>query len=212
MNTKNILVAAGVATVLLGSLTFAAVSGKTNRPDFSAVQTAVESNNYASLPDTAKAKITEAQFAEMVQKATQHKAVENAITAGDYTAFKNAKIAQIPTEAEFQKMVTAQKARIASQAAVETAVKNNDFAAFKTAMTAQKARMDATHPHPDGDTQAPSDGQLQKHFDKLVSYYKANGKLPDVGGPGFGRMGGEGRMMGGKMGGHGPRGDGKKGE
>jgi hypothetical protein len=212
MNTKNVLVVAGVATVLLGSLTFAAVSGKTNRPDFSAVKTAVEANNYASLPDTAKTKITEAQFAEMVQKATEHKTVENAITAGDYTAFKNAKIAQIPTEAEFQKIVAEHKDRIASQSAVETAVKNNDFAAFKTAMIAQKVQMGVNHPRPDGDTQAPSDAQLQKHFDKLVAYYKANGKLPDVGGPGLGRMGGEGKMMSGKMGGHGPRGDGKKGE
>ena len=211
MNTKNVLVAAGVATVLLGSLTFAAVSGKTHRPDFSAVKTAVETNNYASLPDTTKAKITAAQFAEMVQKSTEHKAVESAITAGDYTAFKNAKIAQIPTEAEFQKIVAEHKARIESQVAVETAVKNNDFAAFKTAMIAQKARMDANHPHPDGDTQTPLDAQLQKHFDKLVAYYKSNGKLPDVGGPGFGRMG-DGQMMGWKMGGHGPRGDGKQGE
>lgn len=204
MNTKNVLVAAGVATVLLGSLTFAAVT-KENRPDFSAVKTAIEANNYAGLPDTAKAKITETQFADMVAKSKEHKAVENAITAGDYAAFKNAMIAQIPNETEFQKMVTAQKARLVSQAAIETAVKNNDFAAFKTAVLAQKAQMEANRPDKDGGARpVPTDAQLQAQFTKLVEHYKTNGKLPDVAGPGFG-----GHGMNGKMGGHGPRGEGK---
>ncbi len=212
MNTKNVLVAASVATVLLGSLTFAAVSGKANRPDFFAVKTAVEANNYASLPDMAKVKITEAQFAEMVQKTTEQKTVKNAITAGDYAAFKNAMIAQIPSEAEFQKMVTEHKARVVNQTAIETAVKNNDFSAFKTFMTAKKAQIDSNHARPDGDNHTLSDAQIQKHFDTLVVYYKANGKLPYADAPGFGRMVGEGKMMGGKMRGHGPLGDGKQGE
>lgn len=212
MNTKNVLVVAGVASVLLGSLTFAAVSGKINRPDFFAVKTAVETNNYTSLPDTAKAKITEAQFAEMVQKATEHKALENAITAGDYTAFKAAMVAQIPTEAEFQKMVVGHKARIENQTAIEIAVKNNDFSAFKAAMIAKKAQMDANHQRPDVDNHTRSDAQIQKHFDTLVVYYKANGKLPDVGGLGFGHIAGEGKRVGGKMGKYGPRVDSKQGE
>lgn len=146
MNTKNILIAAGVGTVLLGSLSFAAVNGKMNRPDFSAVKTAIESNTYASLPDEAKTKITEAQFAQMVQKDSEHKEIENAVEAGDYAAFKAAMIAQIPDEDQFKTMVAAHKARTVSQAATETAVKNNDFAAFKTAIEAQKSQMVANHP------------------------------------------------------------------
>lgn len=141
----------------------------------------------------------------MVAKKTEHAAVESAIEAGDYTAFKNAMIAQIPTEAEFQKMVTAHKSRTETQAKIETAVKNNDFAAFKVAVQAQKAQMVANHPEMgDKAPKALSDEMLQKHFNTLVEYYKTNGKLPDVGGPGFG-----GHGMSGKMGGHTPRGEGK---
>ena len=132
----------------------------------------------------------------MVTKATQRKAVENAISAGDYTAFKNAKVAEIPTEAEFQKMVTEKKAHEATQAQILTAVQNNDFTAFKTVSLAQKAQMEASHPDKDGDARpTPTDAQLQKQFDTLVSYYKTNGKLPDIG-PGF--RGGRGMMGGGK--------------
>ena len=196
MNTKSLLIAAGVTTVLLGSMTFAAVSGKTARPDFAAVQTAVEANNYASLPDAAKAKISETEFADMVQKFLEHKAVENAITAGDYAAFKAAMIAQIPSETEFQKMVAEHKAHAETQAAIETAVKNNDFAAFKAAVTAERTRMAANLPtgqagNPNTDDDAPkalSDAQLKKHFNTLVEYYKANGKLPEMG-KGFGPAG-----------------------
>ena len=61
----------------------------------------------------------------MVAKKSEHAAVEVAIESGDYAAFKNAMIAQIPSEAEFQKMVAAHKARTETQAKIETAVKNN---------------------------------------------------------------------------------------
>ena len=205
MNTKTLLIGAGIGVLTLGSLSFAAVNGKMGKwADFSAVRTAVEANNYASLPDTAKAKISETQFAEMVAKGAQHEAVEKAISSGDYAAFKNAMIAQIPTETEFQKMVVAQKARTEAQAKIELAVKNNDFAAFKAAMEAQKAQMLANHPDMPTDTpKALSDEKLQKHFDSLVAYYKTNGKLPEMA-KGFGPMGGG--MKGGKMGGQSPRG------
>lgn len=198
MNTKNILIAAGVGTVLLGSLSFAAVNGKMNRPDFSAVKTAIESNTYSRLPDEAKTKITEAQFAQMVQKESWHKAVESAIEAGDYAAFKTAMIAQIPDETQFQTMVAAHKARATSRAAIEAAVKNNDFSAFKTAIETQKAN------HPgmwDATPKVLSDDKLQKHFDSLVESYKVNGELPEMG-KGFGPMG-WGKLMGGMRG---PRG------
>lgn len=201
MNTKTLLIGAGIGVLTLGSLSFAAVNGKIGKwPDFSAVRTAVEANNYASLPDTAKAKISETQFAEMVAKNAEHTAIEQAISSGDYTAFKNAIIAQIPSEAEFQKMVAAQKTRAETQAKIELAVKNNDFAAFKAAMEAQKAQMLASHPDMGDAPRALSDEKLQKHFDSLVEYYAENGKLPEMG-KGFGPMGG-GK---GGMGGHGPR-------
>lgn len=213
MNTKTLLIGAGIGVLALGSFSFAAVTGKlTKDADFSAVKSAVEANNYAALPETAKTKITEAQFAEMVQKSTEHKAVEAALASGDYTAFKAALVDEIPTEAEFQKMVAAHKAHAETQAKIETAVKNNDFAAFKVAIEAQKAQMVANHPGTD-DGKAPkalSDAQLQKHFNTLVEYYKTNGKLPEMG-KGFGPMGKW--MMGEKwMGGHGPRGEGRRGE
>jgi hypothetical protein len=205
MNTKTLLVGAGIGILTLGSLSFAAVNGKLGKgADFSAVKTAVEANNYAGLPDTAKAKITETMFADMVQKNIDRTAVEKAVADGDYTAFKNAMIAQIPTEPEFQKMVTMHQARIETQAKVEAAVKNNDFAAFRTAIEAQKVQMVAEHPGmEDVAPKALWDEKLQKHFDSLVAYYKTNGKLPEMG-KGFWPMGGG--MMGAKWMGHGPRG------
>lgn len=141
----------------------------------------------------------------MVAKKTEHQAVENALEAGDYTAFKNAMIAQIPSEAEFQKMVAAHKARTETQTKIEAAVKNNDFSAFKLAIEEQKANMLANHPVISDDApKVLSDEKLQKHFNILVEYYKTNGKLPEMG-KGFGPAG-KG------MGEHGPRGDGRRGE
>ncbi len=204
MNTKNLLIATSIGVLALGSLSFAAMNGKWPKAFDETIKTAVESNNYAALSETAKSKITQEQFTHMVEKKAEHTAIETAVESGDYVAFKNAMIAQIPNEAEFQKMVAAHKLRTETQAKIETAVKNNDFAAFKVAVEAQRAQMVANHPGINGDApKAPSDAQLQKKFNTLVEYYKANGKLPDVGGPGLGGKG----MMGGKwMGDHGPRG------
>jgi len=169
------------------------------------VKTALTSNNYNALSDVAKTKITQEQFVTMVQKNAEHQAIESAVEAGDYTAFKNAIIAQIPSEAEFQKMVIAHKARTETRTKIESAVKNNDFAAFKLAIQEQKTNM-IDH-HPEMDTDAPkalSDEKLQKHFDTLVEYYKTNGKFPEMG-KGFGPAG-KG------MGGHGIRGESRRGE
>lgn len=199
MNTKNLLIATSIGVLALGSLSFAAINGKWPKPFDETVKTAVESNNYSALSDTAKSKITQEQFTQMVAKKSEHAAVETAIESGDYAAFKNAMIAQIPSEAEFQKMVVAHKAQTETQAKIEAAVKNNDFAAFKSAIEAQKAQMVANHPGMDGNApKALSDEKLQKHFETLVEYYKTNGKLPEMG-KGFGPAG-KG------MGGHGPRG------
>ncbi len=204
MNTKTLLMVAGVGALTLWSLSFAAINAKWPKAFDETVKTAIESNNYSSLSDTAKSKITQEQFAQMVEKKAEHAAVAIAIESGNYTAFKSAMIAQIPSEAEFQKMVAAHKARTETQTKIETAVKNNDFAAFKSAVEAQKAQMINNHPGMDGDApKALNEDELQKKFNTLVEYYKSNGKLPDVGGPGFGIKG----MMGGKwMGDHGPRG------
>ena len=198
MNKKILTTGIVLGALALSGVTFAAFGGNVGQGDFSAVQTAVASNNYASLSTADQAKISTTQFADMVTKYNARKAVQDAITAGDYTAFKNAKIAQIPTETEFQKMVTMEKSRVATQASIETAVKNNDFAAYKTAIAAQQAAMAANHPN-GGTRPAPTDAQLQTRFNKLVTYYKTNGKLPMMGwmGGGFG---------GGRSGGHVPRG------
>jgi hypothetical protein len=77
----------------------------------------------------------------MVAKNTARTAEDNAITAGDYTAFRTAKIAQIPDEAEFKDMVAIHAAQATAQAAIETAIKNNDFAAFQKAHTDLQAAM-----------------------------------------------------------------------
>lgn len=205
MNTKTLLIGAGIGVLTLGSLSFAAINGKWPRAFDETVKTATESNNYAALSDSAKAKISQEQFAHMVEKKNEHQAIENAIESGDYAAFKNAMMVQIPTEAEFQKMVAAHKTRTETQAKIEAAVKNNDFAAFKAAIEAQKTQMAIDHPNMGNDVpKALSDEKLQKHFDTLVEYYKTNGKLPEIG-KGFG-PGGKG------IGGHGPRGEGRRGE
>ena len=154
------------------------------------VKIAVESNNYSALSETAKAKITQEKFDVMVAKKAEREVIEAAIEAGDYAAFKNASIAQIPTEAEFQKMVAVHKARDVARAQIETAVKNNDFAAFKAALEIQKSQMAELHSG-DSAPEAPSDAKLQEHFNKLVEYYKTNGKLPEMR-KGFGPMGGKG--------------------
>ena len=59
--------------------------------------------------------------------------------------------------------------------------------------------MTANHPDiANGSPKALSDEKLQKHFDSLVTYYKENGTLPELG-KGFGPAG-KG------IGAHGPRG------
>ncbi len=152
----------------------------------SVLQNAIIANNYASLPDSVKAKISEVQFASMVAKYAARQAVKNAIKSGDYSAFKTAMIAQIPTEAEFQKMAATEKARSDAQAQILLAVQNNDFTAYKAALATQKTALQALHPDKKDPTKAPSDTRLQKNFNRLVAYYKKNNKLPELGGVGYG--------------------------
>ena len=195
MNKKLITTGLIVGTLALTSVSFAAFGGNRmsghmwSMNDAATIQAAVAANNYASLSTQEQAKISTTQFADMVTKYNARKAVQDAITAGDYTAFKNALIAQLPDEATFQKMVANEKARTDAQAQILVAVQNNDFTAYKTALATQKAAIDANN----GTSttaktpKAPTDKQLQKQFTKLVTYYKANGKLPaKLGGPGYG--------------------------
>ncbi len=203
---KKTLITAGtaLATIALSTLAFAGVSdARPTKADFDTLRTAIENNDYASLSDDLKTKITEAQFAKAVEKNTQKDAVEAAIEAGDYTAFRNAKIAEIPAEEEFQAMVAMHKAHSSAQAAIETAIKNNDFTAFKKAHTDLQTAMGSLKSDKPGFEQKTlSDTELQARFDKLVTQYKADGTLPkwpgkDGMGMGFGKWGmwGQGGSM-----------------
>jgi hypothetical protein len=199
MNKKT-LIGVGLALVTLSTLSFAATKvGKMGTESFAIIQAAIASNDYASLPDTVRLTLTEERFNDMVAKQAEHAALEASIEAGDYVAFKNAMIAQIPSEADFQKMVTEQKTRTEHKTKLETAVKNNDFTAYKALLTEQKAQMETHRPEGMKDDKVrpePTDEQLQKRFDALVASYTENGTLPDtmVGGPGYGgKMGGHGR-------------------
>ncbi len=189
---KKTLLATGAAFAAI-ALTTMAFAGVRNDPpskaDFSVLKTAIENNDYSSLSDTLKAKITEAQFAKAVEKNSQKDTVESAIEAGDYAAFRNAKIAEIPTEAEFQTMVALHKAHNTAQTAIESAIKNNDFSAFKKAhIELQSTMTTLKSDRPGFEAKTLDDTQLQKRFETLVAKYKADGTLPSAGDKG-GMMG-----------------------
>lgn len=118
-------------------------------------------------------------------------AVQKAIESGDYAAFREAMIAQIPTEAEFQKRVAAHKAHAVALTAIQTAIKNNDFAAFQKAHTDMKATMSEFHTENGITPKTPDADQMKKHFDEMVAQYKADGTLPTEFGKGEMKKGGE---------------------
>jgi len=189
MNKKLIATGLIVGSLAISGLSFASFDGGKMMPKMgsSGIQAAVVANNYASLPAKIQTKLSQAQFDQMVQKYNAQQAVKNAIVAGDYTAFKNALIAQMPDEATFQKMVASEQARANAQAQILNAVQNNDFVAYKTALANQRAALQALHPEITKVPKAPSDSRLQKNFSRLVSYYKTNGKLPTkLGGAAYG--------------------------
>lgn len=194
---KKILIGT-VGTVALVGLSFAAVNTVGNAGHHVAmegVRSAVEAGDYTALPEAAQTKISESQFAQMVERRAEHEAEKTAVENNDYPAFREAKIAQIPTEEEFADMVTRHAEHEAAQTAIQDAIKNNDFVAFKAAHEAMK---------PDGfdnaNAHAMDDTRLQKRFDTLVSQYQEDGTLPENNG--FGMGGGKG----------GPRGDVSVGE
>lgn len=115
----------------------------------------------------------------MVAQNTARTAEDNAIKAGDYTAFRNAKIAQIPDEAEFKDMVAIRAAQATAQTAIETAIKNNDFAAFQKAhIDLQAAMVTLKFDRPGFESKTPDVTQMKKRFDQMVTKYKADGTLP----------------------------------
>ncbi len=123
--------------------------------------------------------------------------VKSAVQTNDYMKLSTDEQTKI-TKDQFAKMVTMHTTMQAGKVAIETAVKNNDFTAFKTTIMAQHMTMEANKPVDNdvemNDDQAPTDAQLKTHFDKMVTYYKTNGKLPEM------KMGmgekGEGMMEG----------------
>jgi|GEM_PF-5232381 len=106
-------------------------------------------------------------------------AVQKAIETGDYAAFREAMIAQIATEAEFQKRVAAHKAHALALTAMQTAIKNNDFAAFKKANEDMRAAMMSLNAENDDTPKTPNEEQMKKHFEKMIAQYKADGTLPE---------------------------------
>lgn len=118
-------------------------------------------------------------------------AVKKALESGDYTAFREAMIAQIPTEADFQKQVAAHKAHIVALTAIQTAVKNNDFVAFQKAHETMKTAMSEVYGEDGVTPKTPDATQMKKHFDEMVAQYKADGTLPTEFGKGEMKKGGE---------------------
>jgi hypothetical protein len=81
-------------------------------------------------------------------------------------------------------MVKMNAAMTSYKTTIESAVKANDFTAFKKAHTDFKALMEASKPadmdDDDKTRPTPTDAELKTRFDEMVTYYKANGSLPDM--------------------------------
>lgn len=122
---------------------------------WTAVQTAVANKDYDAFVkawNEGQSKITAPTAEEFAQRVTMHKAkqaVEDAITAGNYESFKTAlanlpktnfgtsavaTFPTIPTQDEFNKMVTHKK----NAEAMKNAVTSNDYNAFLAAWNANK--------------------------------------------------------------------------
>ena len=110
--------------------------------------------------------------------------IKAAVAVNDYTKLLTTEQSKI-TRDQFAKMVSIYTTMQAGKIAIEAAVKNNDFIAFKTAITTQHAAMEANKPA-DNDIETndnhptPTDAQFKTRFDEMVTYYKANGKLPEM--------------------------------
>jgi hypothetical protein len=220
------LIAAGILAVagLTGATVFAATN-PTIQANFTNVQTAIVNKDLTGYK-TAKTQLindrttaqttkvnatTQDQLDAMSEKLNKRKAIEAAITANDYNAFKAVADANMlkrtPDQASFDKLVSIQKAHADQITKIGEAIKNNDFNAFKVAESSQIANRPLDN-NKNGNKKneksekrpAPTDAQLQAKFNKMVADYKANGTLPtdhkgmmgidhgkdDFGGEGFG--------------------------
>jgi hypothetical protein len=195
------LITAGILAVagLTGATVFAATN-PTIQTNFKNVQTAIVNkdlsgyksaktqliNDRTTAQTTKVNATTQDQLNAMSDKLNKRKAVEAAITANDYNAFKAAADANMlkrtPDQSSFDKLVANQKARADILAKIGETIKNNDFNAFKTAVNS-KLQNRTLNINKNGNKKnenrpAPTDSQLQARFDKLVADYKANGTLP----------------------------------
>lgn len=134
------------------------------------IKTAVQANNYALLTAEQKQKITAEEFALHVKRYQSHEAIEKAIKEGNYTAFRDAKIAQIPTEAEFRMMATKVQEKETHKSELETLIKNNDFVWFKAFVTKK---------HQENGQTVPTEEKIKKHFDALVKHYTKTSTIPE---------------------------------
>jgi len=76
-------------------------------------------------------------------------------------------------------MVAIRAAQATAQTAIETAIKNNDFTAFQKAHTDLHAAMTTLKADKPGfEPKTPDATQMKKHFDQMVTKYKADGTLP----------------------------------
>lgn len=111
----------------------------------------------------------------------QSETIKAAIEANDYSKLSATEQTKI-TKEQFAQMVAMNKARASHEAAILAAVKTNDFTAFQKAHTDFKAIMDANKSAdaPANNKTEPTAEQQKARFDELVSYYKTNGKLPEM--------------------------------
>jgi hypothetical protein len=158
--------------------------------------------------------LTQAEFDSLSSKAVTHEAINNAIKANDYEAFKKVAdskmLGKINTQEAFNALVNSSKTYEEIKLKIDNAIKTNDFVAFKAAQTEMTTLKEAKHPKYNNEVNknhqrpVPTDEQLQIKFDNLVAKFKADGSLPstDFGyKEGFG--GGRGGFKGGAKGGFG---------
>jgi hypothetical protein len=214
---SSLLVVGGVG----GFVTLAA-SNPTLQKDIANVQTAITNKD---LPAYKSAKLqlnndksaaraseinatTQDQLNTLAERTAKQKATQEAITNKDYNAFTaNADqkmLSRVNSQAEFDKLVVRNSARVDRLNKESEAIKNNDFNAYKSAVQlAEKNEVADDNSSHQKSGIAPTDAQIQSRFDKQVAQYKADGTLPNsnngimLGGRGHrGGLGGDG--MGGK--------------
>ena len=192
----KLITAVVLAVAGLGGATVFAATNPTIQANFTNVQTAIVNKDLTGYK-TAKIKLindrttvetskvnatTQDELNAMADKLVKKTAVQDAIKANDYNAFKVIAgvnmLKRVPDQASFDKLVANQKAHADQIAKISDAIKNNDFNAFKTVEAAMMSNRPNDNNKKNDNRPAPTDAQLQAKFDKIVADYKANGKLP----------------------------------